>query len=113
MTPSVIDPAQVIRWRDGAGEPVAARTIAARTLARGEARLVLRDTAERLHLAHRAADGAVTVIAGPVSIDQAIDSAAAAIAGLDRHAVQGLVNTLALGLIGMAASIAVETTHEA
>jgi|GEM_PF-6208472 len=91
-------------WRLTApsGEPVEAQTVAVAGGASGRA--VLRDLSGRLWLADLApAEGEPALVAGPVSIDQAVAAAVAACAGRERHCSAGELHVmLTVGLVGLA-----------
>jgi len=62
-------------------------------------RLILRDGADLYHLAAPLPDGGLVILAGPISLDAALDAADLVLrGGQDHHSVTGLILMLALTL---------------
>lgn len=96
-------PATHTTYRWGAGrDQVAARPIAYLPTKAGGWRVLARDTAERLHVLDVDAAGAATVVAGPVTLQEAVAAAERVVMGLADHgSVTRMVKTLAIAVVGM------------
>jgi len=94
--------ATLYRWPEGR-EQVLARPIAYVGVREGW-RVLARDGAERLHVLDVDAAGAAHLVAGPVTLAEAMDAADRVVAGVADHgSVTTLVQTLAVGMLAMAA----------